>query len=97
MKQARVYLEWLPSVSLDVVSVEVSVVADGEQVFSTVVTPDVTKVDVGSYAEGVVLVATVSVSDGTYSVPASTSFQVPDLTRPEPVSGLDWSYEVEDV
>ena len=92
--KARVYLEWEPSVSRDVVEVFVQVYANDEKVFDVSVTPDVTGVEVGVFEESTVLNATVSVSDGTYTTPASTSFQVPDLTRPEPVEGLGWTYEV---
>lgn len=93
-KRARVTLSWIPSVSLDVVGVNVHVVMDGEDVFDTNLTPDVSEVVVGHFDAGASLTAVVTVTDGTYSVPASTSFQVPDLEEPLPVTELGWNYEV---
>lgn len=94
MKQAKVWLEWTPSVSLDVKSTHVSVEVGDDVVFDVDLPANANGVEVGTYNEGDILVATVSVFDGTFTTDAETSFQVPDLTKPEPVTGLNWKYEV---
>jgi|SRR5690606_9234928 len=96
MKKARVFLEWTPSVSLDVRTVSVLVTdVNGDEVLNTTVTPDVNKVEVGVFDQHAVLNAEVVTFDGIYeSEPVRASFTVPDLEAPMGVTDLGFTYEV---
>jgi hypothetical protein len=99
MKNAKVTLSWVKSVSTDVVNQVVVVLANGVEVFATNLPPDVQSVEVGTFAEDTVLTATVTVADdkGNTGVAEAPSFTVPDLENPQPVTGLGWSMEVVDL
>jgi hypothetical protein len=99
MKNAKVTLSWVRSVSADVVNQSVVVFANGVEVFTTNLPSDVESVEVGTFAEDTILTATVTVADenGNVGVADAPSFTVPDLENPQPVTGLGWSMEVVDV
>lgn len=99
MKNAKVTLSWVKSVSSDVVSQSVVVNANGVEVFAANLPADVESVEVGVFAENTVLTATHTVADGAgkTGVAEAPSFTVPDLENPQPVTGLGWSMEVVEV
>jgi hypothetical protein len=99
MKNAKVTLSWVKSVSSDVVNQSVVVMANGVEVFNTNLPSDVESVEVGIFAEDTVLTATHTVADekGNTGVAEAPSFTVPDLESPMAVTNFGWSYEVVDV
>ena len=93
MKLADVLLSWTPSVSLDVVSVEVDVTkTDGTEVFNNTLLPEVSSVIVEGLEEKVNYLVTITVSDGVNTANTTLEMDIPDLSVPQAVENL--SFEV---
>lgn len=82
---ARVRVFWTPSPSPDVKTQTLVVLENGVEVVNEVLTPNVSEKIVVLHQNSVVDVK-ITVSDGTFSVPADFGFVMPDLEQPLPVS-----------
>lgn len=96
MKNAKVTLSWVKSVSSDVVNQVVVVAVNGVDIFLANLAPDVQSVEIGTFAQGSVLTGTHTVADGSGNTAVANlpSFTVPDLESPVPATGFSWSYVV---
>jgi len=86
LADVRVY--WLPSVSEDVVELDLHVQTGDQVVVSTVLSSEATEYVVLGLKEKTNYVVTVTVSDGTTDVSTSLDVNLGDLSAPLPVTGL---------
>lgn len=86
-KHAQVRLFWTPSPSKDVKRVLIEVVADNFVIAQSELPPSANEY-ILNIPENAIVDVVIGVDDGTYVVPASFTFTVPDLTKPLPVTDI---------